>query len=721
MQIDGLHDSACTAAAEASVEATQVDISLLIAAIASILLAACSSPEDSESSAHTGQSARHVAAASSMVVATAQAAESPPPTKVVNVLNRGVSVNAAAVAKKLVETSSYVEGGDAQPDLVPPKIRAVDYPSDGVGLGQGWDSLRDVKTQGQCVEFSPADAGGQIARVETRRVYDTDSLRRSVRLDASVAAKATFGVGDAGGSAKYSFVSTSEVNNQYLNLVLKAVVQNGVTFASPAKTTNGALELTSFAKQLLGNKGDDDQKRAAFLKYCGDSFVSAIERGAELAALYQFSSKARTDSKENTLSFSASGSYLAFSGSGSTSKTTTSVAVTKNEVSGLKYMHVAHRGLRLPLEEASIKDSLASLGSAPDLGDAQPYRVQLVRYDSLPGWQWGSVRSAPATREALLAYYFRLSDLSNTVRDIWRNPQGYVLDYPPDVQARGTLTHLLKKRIDQVADLLTKCEAAKNKEISDSERGQILAACATRSDDIQFTDYPLRALMPLPRVRKQTFFTETTRAQLDKDIATLKTQFANTRVPFGYCPNLPALQACVAIQNQIAAKERERALYIQKNDQFDVAESRYRYWIEGIAEAREEDGALGGTLAPTELAMYRREIYCQYGVSPDAASCPEKSLIDLLRRGNVVKVTKVQTLDVKGDTKPAPLEGWKSLEEKIAANVATTAGRAPHYFELDNPEYTFEASAFRVKGTVRITYFEFDEKKVVERLLAAPL
>lgn len=627
----------------------------------------------------------------------------------------------------LVENSSYYTTMPPNnAEWVAPSTRRVDYPPEGVTLGQGWDSLRDVKTQGQCIQFSVEEAGGQTAQVHTKRIFESDSLRRELGLSYSAAAKAKFGVGGGGASVKSTFLSSSEVNRQFLNLLVKGEVQNGVSFASPSKTPHGVIEFTDYAEKLLG------PDRSEFIKYCGDSFVAAIERGAELYALYQFSSEEKKNKQEKSTSIAASGSYMGFSGSASTSTKSTREAVTKNELSGLKYFHSAHRGLRLPYNEESINAALASLGNAPEPSDAQPYRLQLVRYDSLPGWSGERLFNGPATRETLVAAYYRLSDLRDTAIDLERNPQNYSLDYAQEVKSRGILRDLFDQRLTELGNLLEKCETDKEGKLDVAERMKIVEECTTRANDIVFTDYPYRVLMPIENTHKRTVYTTPRKDELTKSISSLKNKYANTtvkvwkvRIP---CPQAPQSDTCRSIQNQIRAQENELNLFLAENSFRDVAQSRYLFWIEEIAQAREEDGLVNGALTPSELAMYRREIFCQYGKTPDSVRCPENSLTEMLIKGHVIKQVKEDELDLQGETKNNPTDAWTSLQEKIAAHVDGSVGAVPHYFELLNPDFEEvktddqKSTAFRVKSKVAITYFVQDDATDAEikKLLMLP-
>jgi hypothetical protein len=622
------------------------------------------------------------------------------------------------IPRALVESSSYFTDNGT---WLPPRSRTVDYPSEGVNLGQGWDSLQERKTSAQCIEFASKVVGGQFASVETKRILESDTLRQSLNLSYSAAASAKFGIGGGEVSAKGSFLSSSEVNNQFLNLLVKGEVTNGVTFVAPPSTGNGTIELSAFAKNLL--KGSNGVTN--FLKYCGDSFVASIERGANLFALYQFSSKQRQQNDASAQSLSVSGSYLAFSASGSTSEESTRAVASTNQITGLKYFHNAHRGLRLPYDEASIGASLASLGSAPELEDAKPFRLQLTRYDSLPGWDPASaLNSGPATREALVAFYIRLSDLRDVMKHVQRDPSQFYVDNPADVISVKTLASVLDKKLIEIDKILRLCETEKQAPSLDTEkRGSTIRLCTNRTRDIVFSDYPYRALMPIKKDRVvATPDNAKVIAEYDRQITALDARYKETRqfkIPFGSamgtlnstCNQNPLLADCPAIANAIASTKTAKD--VAQGHFQNVAESRYKYWIESVARDREDAGLINGALSEPELAMFRREIYCQYGTSPDTAKCPTISLASMLLKGGVKKTRFAQLVDLTGESKTAPLDAWNNLHDKLIAKIDDLAGQRPHVFDESELTYTSvknpgasSETAFNLKGTVTIEFFE---------------
>ncbi len=630
----------------------------------------------------------------------------------------------AADVRTLVERSSYRDEKDV---LVFPAHRKVDYPPEGVNLGQGWDSLRDAPVPAQCVVFTPREAGGQTARVELRRILDADSLRHELAISYSASAKADFGVGGGGGSVKTNFVSSSEVSREFLNLLVKGEVQNGMEFASAEATPHGLIELSAFAQGVLqeARKAADD---GPFVSLCGDSFVAAIQRGANLYALYQFSSDKKTDRTQKTTSIDANGSYLAFSGSASTSSTELLETVRDNKVSGLKYLHVAHRGLRLAYNEQTVYDSLASLGTALELKDASPYAVSLVRYDQLPGWKGDRLETGPATREALLAFYYRLKDLLSVASAIQKEPERYALGEGHDLATAAVMPSLLASRLAEVSKVLTECEKMRERigadqaTKRDAARKAILKSCVTSSEDGLFSDYPFRALMPIERIRVNPIHTKEKNDELKKRIDALESQYAHAIVSIvGPCANLPSQVGCPALARQIAQLKQELALFLAATQYADVAESRYLYWVKAAADIREEQGLVNGALQPSELAMWRREIFCQYGKSPDVVPCPTASLAEMAARGYVGRTISTAQISVSGKAMASKAEAWSSLEDAILEDIAKLAKGASHYFTLANERYSLTEGAgtyqFSVTGDVSLTSFQSAD---ATRALALP-
>jgi hypothetical protein len=618
--------------------------------------------------------------------------------------------------KRTYESSVLVRKSGANGGIVwaPPKARRVDYPTEGVALGQGWDSFQDRKTAAQCIQFSQESVGGQVARTEVRKISESDSLRRAMSVSYSASAKAQFGAGGGEASAKAEFASSAGINRSYLSLLVTGSAQNGVAYVSPAKTPNGVVELTSYSRDLL-------KDRDRFLRTCGDSFVAAIERGAELYALYQFSSQEKTDSGKTAKSISVSGNYMGFSGSASTSSQSTKDVASKNELTGLKYLHSAHRGLRLPFNEESINGSLAALGSAPELSDSQPYRVLLVRYDSLPEWDGEPLRSGAVTRETLVGIYYRLSDLREIAIDVERNPQNYALEFAPDVLARGAILEILNRRLTELEALLSGCEKTKLQATDEASRTSIIDSCAARDEDLIFSDYPYRSVMPLSRDRVNAHFAVSQRDELQKRISALEEKYRNEGISYGgtllaKCPNVPHLAACRSIKNQINSLKAQLSLVTSAHAYKDVAESRYRFWIEETSQARQDDGLFDALTIPAELAMYRREIFCQYGVSADTLPCPTTPLLDMILAGNVIKRNVTSVLDVSSSKYADPQMAWEDLQRRIAESAAKMAEGRPHHFQLINPKYENQTTApvggattYKVTGDISVSYFSEDD------------
>jgi len=276
--------------------------------------------------------------------------------------------------------------------------------------------------------------------------------------------------------------------------------------------------------------------------------------------------------------------------------------------------------------------------------------------------------------------------------------------------------------------VLSACEAAKKAVIANLRR-RALDFCTTREGDIAFSDYPLRALMPIEVVRqKLTPNTAQHKQDLEKQIANLQAAYAARRAPFvPPCSTTPNQLPCIAIRNRIASLQRELDLFLADNESRDLAESRYAFWVETISRARADEGLINGYLSISELAMYRREIYCQYGISPDTAGCPKVPLSNLLADGNVLKkVQQMKLSDMTSAPKNTSAEAWDDLQSQVLRRVAEAVNEKPHYFELLNPIYTPgnapgkpDTKTFTLHADVLITFFDNDVAQF-QSLLTAP-
>ena len=102
------------------------------------------------------------------------------------------------------------------------------YPSDGIELGQGWDSAIGQRMNTHCLEFSSANIDRATSRFEVNELKDTYSLLEARNLTAS-ASGSGFGVT---ASASYQRSNSLTLNTEYLNYFASYTLQAGGEFVT---------------------------------------------------------------------------------------------------------------------------------------------------------------------------------------------------------------------------------------------------------------------------------------------------------------------------------------------------------------------------------------------------------------------------------------------------------------------------------------------------------
>jgi len=321
------------------------------------------------------------------------------------------------------------------------KIRrgSLPYPNSGISEGDGWSSIRSSPTLTNCIHFEIDTGGGQRAEVHAERIMDSNSLRKEIGVTAEMQAKADFGIGGGGASYKTSFVKSSSVSNSSINLLYKVNVVNGRTFVKPAdyfenKETGEIIATPGFilkpaAAEHLGfdpfSTNVTSEQLEQFAQYCGDSFVSSIETGAEAYALYEVSESKARDKKDSETEAGVEVNYASFGGSASLKSSELVEKIRTNKVKNINYFHASHRGVLLPYNEDSIYSSIEYIGAASEISEAFPIHFYVTRYDELPNWKSPKIEQELLFKESLYAYYSRLQDLKYILVDIRHNPEKY--------------------------------------------------------------------------------------------------------------------------------------------------------------------------------------------------------------------------------------------------------------------------------------------------------
>lgn len=154
---------------------------------------------------------------------------------------------------------------------------------------------------------------------------------------------------------------------------------------------------------------------------------------------------------------------------------------------------------------------------------------------------------------------------------------------------------------------------------------------------------------------------------------------------------------------------------------FTLADKRYRHWIRDVAFARKESEMTTGLLSVPELAMYKRDIFCQYGIQIDSAPCPAKLLPELIVDGYpTIKTKEVVIPEIKSgqydmNAPNAEIMAWQELQGLMTAWIADQVRGKPHYYTVDDSLYnrveTGTNVSFVFSGGADISYVDFAVEK----------
>jgi Ricin-type beta-trefoil lectin domain len=313
-------------------------------------------------------------------------------------------------------------------------------PESGVELGWGWNTRTGSVVSNRCVEFAPVKATGQRATLSMREVSDKSDVMDSLGVSASVSVSAIFG---AKGSAQAEFAKDSKVSSTSTSLLLRATVENGVIFtgpkqdpmkarrAFPAIAENGQpappsldwkkwqeeppqrahdeVVLTPWADDLLRKQGVK-----AFLRHCGDSYVSAIYSGADLLAITTFTATSQTQKENITAALQAE--YGVVQASASVKKNKESTLESTNM--HVSYMQVGGGSGILPTTRELLVTKLGGLAKEA-AQDPKFHSMEVTPYDQLASWPVGSIPpDDPEADDTMSNYYWALTSLNDDIQSI---------------------------------------------------------------------------------------------------------------------------------------------------------------------------------------------------------------------------------------------------------------------------------------------------------------
>jgi len=126
--------------------------------------------------------------------------------------------------------------------------RVIDYPKDGVELGQGWDSIHANKKQTVGILFEAGKAAmGQVKSMNIVQAEDRSSLMRAMDISIDMQYKGL----SFEASAKFDFASSVKVDSQSQTFVARATVENGRDYVSPVNNVAFSVSQRSNSGQAV--------------------------------------------------------------------------------------------------------------------------------------------------------------------------------------------------------------------------------------------------------------------------------------------------------------------------------------------------------------------------------------------------------------------------------------------------------------------------------------
>jgi hypothetical protein len=364
--------------------------------------------------------------------------------------------------------------------------RLVEYPADGVRLGQGWHEDQGEKTQSVCIQFEPLQDLGQEQVMSLEVVTDRSEMMESMGVSAEMQVKAmAYQV-----SGKARFAKEVEVSSESLNFVADARVNNGVVFAGPIAGDAGMTVALAPQYADLARRDMNEFKRQ-----CGEAFVAAIYSGAELSAVLSFS---ETDSSEREeIEASMKGSGWGFEAEGTASKTMEEYS--KKSALKIDYYQSGGEGNPIPTDQQGFTDAIARLPElAADAG--KNYQILVRGYESLPNFPGGAVDLESDFRERLAASYGRLwtiyEEITSILQDLDDEPGKWVFGPGMGPDTLRTLQDEIQDKLRQQRELARLCAYAGDDEGSVAD--EVLTPVCELPEALDATnDYEYRIQLPV--------------------------------------------------------------------------------------------------------------------------------------------------------------------------------------------------------------------------------
>ncbi|RVU46015.1 hypothetical protein [Rubrivivax rivuli] len=292
------------------------------------------------------------------------------------------------------------------------------FPPEGVELGRGWYRTMGVPTASRCVIGSKVEGKLEHSSLNYKftEVFSRDQIYKALRINAA----ARYGVA----RASAGFAESFEADRSSRTVLAQVSFKKFGTYLMPSD--NNRIEIRpDWAKTLseAARSGDLRKRRKAlaeFFSACGDSFVVAIERGAE--SHLQFTLALSDEERKKQISANASGGVGRFKASLSVGRDLVE-KLSKNESA----IHLSQVGgpPKLPVKDSEAIAGLQGFAAGVNAENAAPVGVILMPFESLPDFPEELI--ALRTSPPLITY---MAELAEKFDDLAANYRQTVFNRP---------------------------------------------------------------------------------------------------------------------------------------------------------------------------------------------------------------------------------------------------------------------------------------------------
>lgn len=301
----------------------------------------------------------------------------------------------------------------------------VDFPAEGVLLGQGWNSFKNTPATDVCVLFAKEKQKGHEISIDYKNIKNRLELNKSLNISVSGSYKGA----SAKVSAKADYSNSLNIDNRHTNIMAAVNVWKNDTFTAPYTTTPDTtpnkqyrpVELTSEAASLLTNG-----KLQEFRARCGDSFVSNVREGATLNAFLQYANLSREVKSSLSASMEASGWGATLNASAEVKEAVKNT----NTSTKIQIFQTAGPLQPVPVDTENFNTTVQNFLKVESGAEypTKPFLVGIQNYKKLHNWTTSLGEGSKEDLLELITLFWLYDDLRHTYVDTLNNNNLYLMN-----------------------------------------------------------------------------------------------------------------------------------------------------------------------------------------------------------------------------------------------------------------------------------------------------